>query len=123
MATNMGDSMKTDIPALDAAGLRRFQELGPAAIHAVSERFFAQHGAALAHFGPRGRESCREDLGFHLEFLRPVLEFGIVQPMVDYLRWLARVLAMRGVPAAHITLSLDWFADFSRQPWKLRTCA
>lgn len=104
--------MDIDTPALDVAGLRRFQELRQEAINAVTARFCTELGAELAQFGPRGREACREDLDFHLEFMRPVLEFGLVQPMVDYLRWLSRVLATRGVPAGHLALSLEWLSDF-----------
>jgi MerR family transcriptional regulator, light-induced transcriptional regulator len=104
--------MDIDIPALGAAGLRRYQELRAEAINAVTERFHTSHGAVYAQFGERGREACREDLAFHLEFLRPVLEFGLIQPMVDYLRWLASVLATRDVPAEHLSLSLDWLAEF-----------
>lgn len=83
-----------------------------AAIAAVTERFYRDYGGAYSQFGQRGREACREDLGYHLEFLRPALEFGLIQPMVDYLRWLATVLATRDVPADHLPLSLDWFAEF-----------
>ena len=104
--------MSIDTPALDAAGLRRFVELGPAAVDAVTERFYTEHGASYAQFGPRGRAACREDLAFHLEFLRPVLEFGLIQPMLDYLHWLAQVLASRDVPATHLALSLEWLAEF-----------
>lgn len=32
--------------------------------------------------------------------------------MVDYLHWLATVLATRDVPTDHLPLSLDWFAEF-----------
>jgi hypothetical protein len=32
-------------------------------------------GSAYAQFGPRGRDAWREDLTFHLEFLKPVLKF------------------------------------------------
>jgi methanogenic corrinoid protein MtbC1 len=104
--------VKLDSPLLDETGLQLFQELRSEAIKAVSERFYATHGSLYAQFGPKGREACREDLGYHLEFLRPVLEFGLTQPMVDYLRWLATVLATRGVPAAHLPQSLDWLAEF-----------
>jgi methanogenic corrinoid protein MtbC1 len=83
-----------------------------AAIDAVTERFYRDPGGVYSQFGQRGREACREDLGYHLEFLRPALEFGLIQPMVDYLRWLATVLATRDVPADHLPLSLDWFAEF-----------
>lgn len=97
---------------LDVDGLRRFQALQGDAIKAVSERFYATHGSTYEQFGERGREACREDLAFHLEFLRPVLEFGLLQPMVDYLCWLGDVLAVRRIPADHLALSLDWLADF-----------
>lgn len=104
--------MGTDTPRLDSAGLKRFEQLRLDAIATVTERFYAEHGDVYARFGAEGRAACREDLGFHLEFLRPVLEFGIVQPMVDYLRWLESVLAARGVPAGHLALSLEWLADY-----------
>ena len=104
--------MSIDTPSLDASGLRRFQNLRSEAISAVTTRFFAIHDSPYASFGERGREACREDLAFHLEFLRPVLEFGLIQPMVDYLRWLASVLATRDVPAEHLPLSLDWLSEF-----------
>jgi methanogenic corrinoid protein MtbC1 len=104
--------MPGDTPVLRAVGLLRFQELRSEAINAVTERFYSSHGADYAAFGPRGREACHEDLGFHLDFLRPVLEFGLLQPMVDYLRWLASVLATRHVPVEHLPRSLDWLAEF-----------
>ena len=77
--------MNAMIKTLDPAGLQRFQALQADAVSAVTERFYATYGAVLERFGPRGREATREDLAFHLEFLRPVLEFGLLQPMVDYL--------------------------------------
>lgn len=104
--------MNLDTPVLSAVGLVRYQELRADAINAVTERFYSSHGSIYAQFGPRGREACREDLAFHLDFLRPVLEFGIIQPMVDYLRWLASVLVTRGVPSEHLALSLEWFSEF-----------
>ena len=102
----------TALKTLGADGLLRFQGLQTDAVSAVAERFFAEHGSVYARFGSRGRDACREDLAFHLEFLRPVLEFGSPQPMVDYLRWLDGVLAARRVPVAHLALSLDWLTEF-----------
>ena len=104
--------MEAAAATLDAQALLRFRELGPEAIDAVTGRFYATHGTIYAAFGPRGRQACRDDLAFHLEFLRPVLEFGLIQPMVDYLRWLARVLDARDVPADHLALSLDLLSEF-----------
>jgi methanogenic corrinoid protein MtbC1 len=101
-----------DTPALWTTGLRRFQDLTPAAIDAVTKRLYAGDGAAYAPSGQAGRVACREELGFQLEFLRSVLEFGLVQPMVDYLRWLTSLLASRELPTAHLALSLDWLGEF-----------
>ena len=66
----------------------------------------------MRQFGERGREATRADLAYHLEFIRPVLEFGILQPFVDYLQWLESVLASRNVPSCHLPLSLDWLKEF-----------
>lgn len=104
--------MHSENQTLGAAGLRRFAELRNGAVEAVAKRFHAEAGSLYARSGQRGLDACREDLGFHLEFLRPVLEFGITQPMVDYLRWLASVLATRDVPAEHLPRSLDWLAEY-----------
>jgi MerR family transcriptional regulator, light-induced transcriptional regulator len=104
--------MDTVLRTLGAEGLQRFHTLEPDAISAVTERFYSTLGSVYARFGPRGRDACREDLAFHLEFLKPVLEFGLLAPMVDYLCWLAGVLAARTIPREHLTLSLDWLAEF-----------
>jgi methanogenic corrinoid protein MtbC1 len=102
----------TGLHRLRAEGLRRFLDLQTDAVTAVTARFYATHGSAYDRFGPRGRKACREDLAFHLEFLHPVLEFGLVQPMVDYLCWLSGVLAARTVPTEHLAQSLDWLGEF-----------
>src|SRR6202050_2085975 len=96
------------LETLGERGLQRFHPLEPDAVSAVAERFYATLGSTYARFGTRGRDACREDLAFHLEFLKPVLEFGLLAPLVDYLCWLASVLAARSIPAEHLALSLDW---------------
>jgi methylmalonyl-CoA mutase cobalamin-binding domain/chain len=82
------------------------------AVSAVTERFYALHGSAYEQLGRRGRMACREDLAFHLEFLAPALEFGLLQPMVDYLSWLGSVLAARALPVDCIVQSLDLLDEF-----------
>ena len=99
-------------PQLAAEGLAQFQLLRDDAVRAVAERFHATYAAEYERFGARGREATREDLAFHLEFLRPVLEFGLLQSMVDYLRWTDGVLAARAVPVAHLALSIEWLAEY-----------
>jgi methanogenic corrinoid protein MtbC1 len=105
-------NIDTGAHRLRTDGLRRFLDLQADAVTAVTDRFYATHGSAYERFGPRGRKACRDDLAFHLEFLQPVLEFGLVQPMVDYLCWLSAVLAARTVPTEHLALSLDWLGEF-----------
>ena len=104
--------MSADLNLLEAGGIERYVALQADAVAAVTERFYSTHGSAYARFGQKGRAACREDLAFHLEFLRPVLEFGLLQPMVDYLCWLASVLAARRIPSEHLALSLDWLAEY-----------
>jgi MerR family transcriptional regulator, light-induced transcriptional regulator len=104
--------MDVALTELRPEGLRRFQALEADAVSAVAARFRAAHGSAYQAFGPRGWDACRQDLAFHLEFLRPVLEFGLLQPMVDYLSWLSIVLASRGIPVEHLATSLDWLGAF-----------
>ncbi len=97
---------------LSPEGVAQFQSLRDDAVRAVAARFHATYAAEYERFGARGREATREDLQFHLEFLRPVLEFGFLQSMVDYLRWTHGVLAARSVPVAHLSLSIEWLAEY-----------
>ena len=107
--------MDSDLAALCPEGLQQFQSLRDRATSVVSERFYVEHAALYQRFGARGRDACKEDLGFHLEFLRPVLEFGILQPMVSYLLWLDSVFVARGIPSDQLAISLDWLAEFFQQ--------
>jgi methanogenic corrinoid protein MtbC1 len=104
--------MSADGLILSSEGMRRFTAQRALAIESVTARFYQEHSSLYAQFGESGRTACREDLGYHLEFLAPVLEFGVCEPMVRYLRWLAAVLDARGIPSEHLTLSLDWLAEF-----------
>jgi methanogenic corrinoid protein MtbC1 len=101
-----------ELPTLGADGLLRFKALEPAAANAVTDRLFAEHGSFYERLGPRGRDACRAEIAFHLDFLQPVLEFGHAQPMADYLVWLRSVLESRSVPKEHLARSLDWLAEF-----------
>jgi methanogenic corrinoid protein MtbC1 len=107
--------MQPELKTLDSEGLRQFMAHRLGAVEAVTDRFYQTHGSIYAQFGQRGRDACRQDLTFHLEFLRPVLEFGMIQPMVDYLSWLNSVLAARAIPSDHLPQSLDWLGDYFRE--------
>jgi len=97
---------------LEPADLAEFIDLQPAAVEAVSGRFYAEMSSFYLRFGNQGRQSCSEDIQYTLDFLRPVLEFGFLQPFVDYLRWLCSMLAARNIPAEHVVTSLDWLGDY-----------
>jgi methanogenic corrinoid protein MtbC1 len=103
---------ETGLTTLGPEGLQRFQALQAEAVNAVTKLFYSTHGSMYERFGPCGREACRQDLASHLEFLRPVLEFGELQPMVDYLTWLSSVLMARSISVDHVALSLEWLAMF-----------
>jgi methanogenic corrinoid protein MtbC1 len=91
------------------------------------ERFLALRSEAIAHAtaasqatwpelfarrGPQALEACAEDIGFHLDFLRPTLETGDLSPFTAYLCWLAQVLASRAVPGNSLARSLDDLGGF-----------
>ena len=104
--------MDSELAALSPEGQQQFQSLRDQATSVVSERFYAEHAALYERFGASGRDACKDDLGFHLEFLCPVLELGILQPMVSYLLWLDSVLVARSNPSEHLAVSLEWLAEF-----------
>ena len=97
---------------VDSNGIERFCALrGEAIAHALaaSERASPE---VYARFGPKGREACAEDLGFHLDFLQPALETGEIAPFLAYLGWLVQLLSSRGVPFGSVGQSLDDLAAF-----------
>lgn len=97
---------------LGEADVMRIMALREDAVREVGDRFYREFPDLYARFGERGRAACAEDIGYHLDFLVPVFEFGILGPFTDYLHWLESVLVSRGVPAGHLLLSLDWLAEF-----------
>ena len=104
--------MNAAIKTLEADGLRKFLSLQVDAVSAVSKRICAAQSALFKQYGPGGETACRDDLTFHLEFLRPVLEFGLQAPMTDYVCWQASVLAARGLPIVQLEVSLSWLAAY-----------
>ena len=101
-----------ELPVLTPSGLQHYLCLQTEAASVLTNRFYATYSSLYERFGDRGLDVCREDFAFHLEFLRPVLEFGFLQPMVDYLHWIGNVLAGRGIPAGYMAQTLDWLAEY-----------
>jgi methanogenic corrinoid protein MtbC1 len=104
--------MTTVSYALTPQGLEQFKQLHHKAVETITAQFYAAHGAEYTRFGDRGRKACREDIEFHLDFLRPVLELGDLQPYTDYLRWFDEVLTARHIPTEHVAETLRQLGDF-----------
>lgn len=92
-------------------GLSRLLALREETIVAVTDRLYTNHGSLYETFGARGRAACKEDIGYHLEFIGAALEFGSTDVLVNYLRWLASVLRSRHIPDEHLALSLDYLVE------------
>jgi hypothetical protein len=58
------------------------------------------------------RDARRDELTGMLEFLEPSVEFGLLQPMADYLDWTARCNGMRSMTDGHLSIALDRFAEY-----------
>jgi MerR family transcriptional regulator, light-induced transcriptional regulator len=104
--------MKASGYVLSPAAMLTYVELRQEAIAAVTARFYRDHPSVYERAGERGRKACAQDLAFHLDFLRPVLETGFIEPLRDYLRWLENVLESRNIPADHLFLSVQWLSEF-----------
>ncbi len=97
---------------LSQEGLQAFQVLQAKAVNSVTDRIFSLQDGYYQNLGAAGRQLCREELAFHLEFLRPVLEFGILQSMVEYLHWYKSVMTARARPNNFLQQSLDFLAEY-----------
>jgi len=65
-----------------------------------------------SRFGRRGRETCAEDIDFHLDFLLPAVAADRLSLFTTYLGWLSQVLESRGVPVDSIPYSLQVLQEF-----------
>ncbi|MFZ2972403.1 MAG: cobalamin-dependent protein [Ferribacterium limneticum] len=101
---------------LSPAALDTYDRLRDEAVDAVANAFHARLGADAGQLDAVRRQACRTDIAFHLEFLRPILETGLLQAYVDYLKWLSDVFIARNIPCDHIGVVLNLIgAYFARQ--------
>lgn len=97
---------------MDSEAIARFDGLRSDAVRHALAVCEAAAARISDRFGARERETCAEDIAFHLDFVRPVLETGNIAPFISYLGWLTQVLESRGVPTDTLPLSLDALAGF-----------
>jgi methanogenic corrinoid protein MtbC1 len=96
----------------DPSLIDRYLSLRDEAIRHTLPSCIASCPGLIEQLGQRGRDACAEDLGHHLDFLRPTLESGDLSPFTSYLAWLADVLASRSIPADSVPDSLENLATF-----------
>lgn len=82
------------------------------AMATVTEALYARHPELEQRFGARGKQVCREDIGYHLDYLQVALDTGEPAPFLNYARWLADILEHRGVPAGHLDESFALLETF-----------
>lgn len=100
-------------PSRDSPTLQAFHSLRFVAAEAVLKQMAA---AASAEPGDTPSwDSCREELWALLDFLEPSIEFGLVQPMADYLEWTRKRSFAGAMPAARLASALQALADFFLQ--------
>jgi MerR family transcriptional regulator, light-induced transcriptional regulator len=97
---------------LGEEALSRYALLREHAVHFAMAAGARAQPDYYARLDQRARAAWVEDLGFHLDFLLPVLEEGDLAPFAVYLVWLTEVFDSRGVPTGFIARSLDDFAEF-----------
>jgi methanogenic corrinoid protein MtbC1 len=102
--------MYSVMTTLGSGGLQRFRALQGAAVSTVTERLFPSERLQPEDVAPR--DEHHQFLAMHLEFLQPVLEFGLLAPMVEYLRWFDSMCNARDIPAEQLARSLDLLADY-----------
>ena len=77
----------------------------------TTDALYGERPQLLERYGETGRQKCREDLRYNLEHLAPALALGEPALFEGYLRWLAGLLAARGIPTEEIARSLVLTAD------------
>lgn len=80
----------------------------------VTKAIYARHEKELQRFGERGRQTCRQDILYHLDYLQGALAARDPGLFTQYALWLKEVLGSRGVPPAHLSFSFDFMETFFR---------
>jgi methanogenic corrinoid protein MtbC1 len=108
--------MAERLAALSAGGRELLDTAAADVVEEVMRDLYRLHPEWEARYGARGRDFCREDLFYHIEYLAACLDTGSGEPFREYARWLASVLAGRGIPAPHLSESFTLLAE----AWSLR---
>lgn len=105
--TSTGCSAQPIRSRLDEEGVQQFDYHREELIRFLSHRITARFPEVYADGGAFGSDRCREELTFLLEFIRPALIFGVLEPLEDSLRWLSALLRRRGLSAEAVLYALE----------------
>lgn len=97
--------------AVSQQGLDFFDRMSPQVLTTAAERLHAVAGGAAAHGAGRPLADLRREIALHLEFFRPVIEFGTLDPFSRYLRWSVEVMAARQATTAGLGDALACLAE------------
>lgn len=78
----------------------------------VTDALLQQYPDIERKFGPRGRESTREDLNFHIDQLQAALECGDSSIFHEYILWTASVLEARQIDRQLLISALELMIDY-----------
>lgn len=82
-----------------------------AVVDEIYSTLAAAHPEVFARFGDDGRRACREDLGFHLDFLEAAAACSSPSYFGGYAAWAATVLESRGVDTGLLAETLQRIRD------------
>lgn len=103
--------MAEKLATLSAEGRERLETLAVEVVEAAMRGLYALHPEWHRQYGLRGRDFCREDLHYHIEYLRACVDTGRGEPFREYARWLASVLEGRGISGEHLAESFTLLAE------------
>ena len=92
--------------------LLQYDALSHEAVDAITSQFYDSYGPLSSSHGERGLQASREEIKYHLSYLRPTLETGYIQSYVEYLRWLSDVFLARKRPVEQLEVVLGWLGDY-----------
>jgi methanogenic corrinoid protein MtbC1 len=90
---------------------RRILQLRDACASEVTEELYAQPAACSVQHGDDGRQHCRNDLAFHVQFLAASVETNSLRMFRQYLNWCDGLLASRGVQCERAAITAGRLAN------------
>lgn len=78
----------------------------------ATSAIYTKYAKELERFGKRGRQTCRQDILYHIDYLQGALIGDEPSLFTQYALWLKDVLSSRGLPAEHLGISFELLATF-----------